>query len=155
VIFRAIPTFDGYEVSDAGVVRSYRKQRGGRRVTPVVIGGALDEAGYPFVHLMQDGRCVTRRTHVLLLLAFVGPRPEGADIRHLNGDSTDCRLENLAYGSRSENALDRERHTPRTHCKRGHQFDEINTYWTPSGDRECRPCRKAARDRYRARRRAA
>lgn len=28
----------------------------------------------------------------------------------------------------------------KTHCKRGHEFNEENTYWTPSRHRACRPC---------------
>ena len=38
--------------------------------------------------------------------AFVGEPPEGMEVRHLNGDPTDNRLENLKYGSRTENILD-------------------------------------------------
>ena len=29
---------------------------------------------------------------------------------------------------------------PVTHCKRGHEFDEANTYWRPDGSRRCRSC---------------
>jgi Fe-S-cluster-containing dehydrogenase component len=32
----------------------------------------------------------------------------------------------------------------KTHCLRGHPFDEVNTYWTKRGARDCRAC---ARDR--------
>lgn len=43
----------------------------------------------------------------------------------------------------------------RTHCRRGHEFTEKNTYHAASGDRRCRRCdadrrragRKAARER--------
>lgn len=33
----------------------------------------------------------------------------------------------------------------KTHCKRGHPFDPLNTYAKPDGSRQCRACR----DRYR------
>lgn len=150
--FRAIPGYDGYQVSDTGVVRSYRKPGGGRRARPIIIGGTLDDHGYPSSHLVDDaGREVTVRIHSLLALAFIGPRPEGQEVRHVNGDRTDCRLANLAYGTRSENCLDREQHNPRTHCVRNHPFDEANTYTAPNGDRGCRTCRRAAQAAYRAR----
>ena len=44
--------------------------------------------------------------HQLVMRAFVGEPPEGMEVRHLNGDPTDNRLENLKYGSRTENILD-------------------------------------------------
>jgi len=44
--------------------------------------------------------------HVLILLAFRGPKPKGLCARHLNGDTSDNRLENLAYGTYQENSLD-------------------------------------------------
>jgi WhiB family redox-sensing transcriptional regulator len=42
----------------------------------------------------------------------------------------------------------------KTHCKRGHRFDAINTYYAPDGQRRCRTCLRDAqptRDRRRRR----
>jgi hypothetical protein len=44
-----------------------------------------------------------------VLLAFVGPRPDGAVGRHFNDDPVDNRPENLAWGTRLDNAADRLR----------------------------------------------
>lgn len=44
--------------------------------------------------------------------------------------------------------------TPKTHCKRGHLFDEVNTQVGPQGWRHCRVCRAAAQRRYRERQKA-
>lgn len=47
---------------------------------------------------------------MLVMLAFVGPRPDGLDVCHGNGNPADNRLENLRYGTRSENMRDALRH---------------------------------------------
>jgi hypothetical protein len=40
------------------------------------------------------------------MLTFVGAPPDGMEVLHNNGDPTDNRLENLRYGTRTENILD-------------------------------------------------
>lgn len=51
-----------------------------------------------------------RSVHVLVANAFLGSKPFAkAEIRHLNDIPTDNRVENLAWGTRSENSLDRIR----------------------------------------------
>ncbi len=39
----------------------------------------------------------------------------------------------------------------RTHCPRGHPYDEINTYYRPNGGRFCRTCKRAGNRAYKAR----
>ncbi len=48
--------------------------------------------------------------HRLVLEAFIGECPKGMETRHLNGNSHDNRLSNLAWGTRSQNAFDRNTH---------------------------------------------
>lgn len=52
------------------------------------------------------GRGSTRTVHTLVMEAFVGPAPKGQEVRHLDGDPSNNRLGNLAYGSRSQNLRD-------------------------------------------------
>lgn len=40
------------------------------------------------------------------MLAFKGPPPEGHEVCHNNGDPADNRLENLRYGTRTDNLHD-------------------------------------------------
>lgn len=49
------------------------------------------------------GRGNSRLVHQLVLEAFVGPCPANCEVLHLNGVPFDNRLENLKYGTRSEN----------------------------------------------------
>jgi hypothetical protein len=46
----------------------------------------------------------------------------------------------------------RHRNASKDHCEHGHRFDAANTYYTPTGERRCRTCRRTAsraRDRRR------
>lgn len=94
---------DRYEVSDEGGVR--RIARGSICAKPTAI--SLQARGYASVLLHQGSRKGRRHlVHALVMAAFVGPRPEGHVIRHLNHVKTDNRLANLAYGTPEENRQD-------------------------------------------------
>lgn len=127
--WKEVPGYEQYLVSDSGRVAKISQMK-----PPT---GALPY----YVHSIPDGNGgrVNCYRHDWVLAAFVGPKPEGAVVRHLNDVPTDNRLENLAYGTRSENQLDwrKARYTPLTVCKRGHVLAEVGTY---EGNR-CRKCR--------------
>lgn len=143
-LWRPIPGYEGtYEVSTLGRVRSRPRERtrGGILKTPP------GTSGYPEVRLYADGVGRTRRIHVLVCLAFLGPCPAGLEVRHLDDDKTNPTLPNLLYGTRSENVLDRVRlgthnMATKTRCVRGHDLtDPTNIYLIPStGSRQCRAC---------------
>lgn len=114
--WRVIPGFDMYEVSDQGRVRSWK--RGGRgghlwRAQPKLLKPGVGTHGYRLVVLRKDGKDHTRTVHKLVLLAFVGPAPDGLECRHLNGNEHDNRLANLRWGTRQENVADRMLHAQR------------------------------------------
>lgn len=44
--------------------------------------------------------------HDLVAVTFLGPKPLGAIVRHLNDDPSDNRLQNLKYGNQSDNTAD-------------------------------------------------
>lgn len=48
--------------------------------------------------------------HRLVMYTFVGPCPEGQEVRHLDGDPSNNNLSNLAYGTRKQNMQDAVRH---------------------------------------------
>jgi hypothetical protein len=154
-VWMPVPDYGGlYEVSDQGRVRSWQPRW---RDLPRLLDPSPNGSGYAFVHLCRDGRTRAVKVARLVLEAFVGPMPEGMETLHINGDSADDRLANLRYGTHAENNRDRVRHgthhnTAKTHCKRGHLFDDANTYVRPDNPthRQCRECRRDARRRAEA-----
>jgi len=88
---------------------------------------------------------------MMMMLAFIGPRPDGLETRHLDGNPTHNHLSNLAYGTHRENALDMIRHgqshnANKTHCPQGHPYNEANTRQVNvkgrTGFRVCRTCER-------------
>lgn len=86
--------------------------------------------------------------HRVICLAFYGPCPADMEVRHLDGDPANNRVDNLRYGTHSENMHNRVRHgrasVPRapwvrTQCPQGHPYDTANTL-TYGGKRSCRAC---------------
>lgn len=107
----------------------------------------IDKAGYPRVTLKVGGARHNYLVHHLVLKAFVGPKPAGMECRHLNGNPADDRLENLKWGTPTENSYDTVRHgrhqgAIKTHCKNGHEFTPENTAPQTNGGRACRTCNK-------------
>lgn len=57
-----------------------------------------------------DGTCKNYHVHELVMLAFVGAKPDGMVIRHLDGNNQNNHKDNLCYGTKSENVSDMVRH---------------------------------------------
>jgi hypothetical protein len=101
--WKAIDQSPGYEVSDAGEIRSWLPWRG----TPVPRVLRVNVVnGYAQVVIRTNGRRVYRYVHHLVLEAFVGERPSGTECCHANDDALDNRLSNLRWGTPRENADD-------------------------------------------------
>lgn len=99
-----IPGFPKYAVSSAGNVWSFKRGKV-RKLKP-----ATQLSGHLQVSLRAVGKTTIMLVHRLVLFAFVGPPTDGMECRHLNGDPKDNRLENLCWGTKSENAQDSLRH---------------------------------------------
>lgn len=60
------------------------------------------------------------RVHSAVMLAFVGPRPAGLEVRHLDGNPKNNVLSNLAYGTAGQNRIDAYEHGGRPTGERCH-----------------------------------
>ena len=99
-----VPFWYRYEVSNLGRVRHMK-------FMCVLATFRSKTSGYEEV-ILRDNRRVQRHVqiHRAVLVAFRGPPPEDCEARHLNGDRSDNRLENLVWGTRSENTQDKWAH---------------------------------------------
>lgn len=108
---------DYYEVSDRGRVRSLdrtvRCSWGAIHFRPGVVmkltrrSRRPDSPVYEAVVLRIGKRIERWMIHRLVLTVFVGASRNGEEGRHLNGDSLDNRLTNLAWGTHKENEADK------------------------------------------------
>lgn len=126
-----------YSVSDRCRLRS---ERSGSILSTPQSNGKYCIAGFTV-----NGVHATKSLHVVVAKAFLGERPEGMVIRHLNSDPTDNRIENLAYGTPKENIADSlaagtNYASNKTHCPRGHEYSGENLRVTNNGNRRCRAC---------------
>lgn len=95
-----------YEVSNLGRVRSHC-----RPGHPIMLRPYPNRQGYLRVALMVGGgRGRTVFVHRLVGPAFLGEMPAGLQTRHLDGNPANNRVDNLKYGTGSENTADRLRH---------------------------------------------
>jgi len=92
-----IKEFPKYSVTREGFVLSKRCQ----------LKGTPDKGGYLTVGLHKDGKQYTKKVHQLVAAAFLGPCPEGQEVRHKNSNPSDNRADNLTYGTRSDNERDK------------------------------------------------
>lgn len=89
------------------------------------------------------GRFGNLYSHRVSFIAFNGPLPDGTEIDHLCRQRECCNPLHLEAVTHRENI--RRGETPcsqnarATHCVRGHEFSEENTF-TKNGSRKCRMC---------------
>jgi len=114
--YRPVPELPGYRVGSDGSVWSQwqRKSLGQGNGTKAFIGESWhrlrpgrDRKGYLYVNVRGKNHWV----HRLVLLSFVGPCPKGMEACHFpDRNPANCRRENLRWGTKRANSLDRRIH---------------------------------------------
>jgi hypothetical protein len=97
--WRDIPEHEGYQASNLGRVRSNRRHKTWKILSPTVLS-----CGYERLFLYDGtGNENSRQKYVhrLVLKAFVGDSDLQCD--HINGNKSDNRIENLRYCTHAEN----------------------------------------------------
>lgn len=102
VEWRVVHRWTGlYEVSNDGRVRRAGIASGatvGRVLSPL-----LDRRGYHKVCLVGGGRKEYRLVHRLVAEAFIGRRPDGMEVNHIDADKDNNAAANLEYLTPTEN----------------------------------------------------
>jgi len=116
-VWKPIPNFPGYEVSDYGRIRSYRKYLGGNiweinKEPQRILKSALSHSGkgYLFVRLIVNNKPSFLSVHTAVLITFIGQPPIGYQCRHKDGDKLNNHLDNLIWGTSKQNCKDRSLH---------------------------------------------
>jgi hypothetical protein len=90
------PCFEDYQVSNFGNVR----RRNGK-----VLKCSRHSAGYRYFQLQRNDRRVNYMVHHLVARNFIGERPQGLIIDHIDRDRTNNHIDNLRYTTYKENSI--------------------------------------------------
>lgn len=88
-----------YQASNLGKIKSYKN---GKILRP----WTKNKTGHLCVDLYLNNKRRHLFVHRLILETFIGPCPLGMECRHLDGNPLNNRLDNLCWGTRSENIKD-------------------------------------------------
>ena len=107
-IWKVISGYKNYEVSNKGRVRRsahIRCDKRGRTSTikEIIMKPEVTFNGYLRVGLYKNGRFHHKRIASLVAEAFLGIKPNGKEIDHIDGDKTNNTPENLRYVTHKEN----------------------------------------------------
>lgn len=122
---RPIPDAPGYLASSDGkILSTWRRTREGRKVSFALDGEPKELSAYdrksvkgeptPYRSVMikwANGKRKPAYVHHLVALAFLGPRPDGAEVLHGAQGSSCNAADNLRYGTPDENGAER------AHCR--------------------------------------
>lgn len=94
-IWKPIPDYPGYEVSNLGKVKSFYG------IKPKLLKTKICRFNYHSVRLQKNKKQIRIAVHKLVMLVFIGPSE--LQIDHLSRNKSDNTLLNLEYVTSSEN----------------------------------------------------
>lgn len=97
----------------------------------------LNEAGYGQIRLNDQLYYAHRVSYVIAY----GPIPDGLEVDHVKAKGCTNRHCVAPLHLEAVTRVENMRRTTRTHCHRGHAFDEANTYIrSDTGIQQCKAC---------------
>jgi hypothetical protein len=119
--------------------------------------GAINRGGYGHMSVKYEDGWRVRTVHRVAFRILIGPIPEGLELDHLCRVRRCCNPWHLEPVTKTVNI--RRGLAPvtsgrwlrdRTHCPKGHPYNEENTRVSSSGRRHCRTCDRDRAKRNRA-----
>lgn len=109
--WRDIENFPGYQVSNTGLVRSLDREVVDKNGAIHPLKGKLlkpwfSTNGYAQCDPCKSGKHYRHPIHRLVAHTFIGRCPDGSEVCHGVGGRLDNSVENLSYGTKSQNKLD-------------------------------------------------
>lgn len=107
-MFAPIPGWEGeYSINSSGDVRreayQVEKSAGVWNIKAKIIKSHVNADGYKRVNLIRDGKITLKFAHELVAITFIGQRPDGMFIDHIDRNRTNNSPDNLRYVTRSGN----------------------------------------------------
>lgn len=114
--WRPVVGYEGlYEVSSHGRVRSLTRLCRGKcdslcRHNGTVLKAKTTRDGHQGISLSRERRYKSTNVHLLVLEAFVGPRPKGLQCCHNDGNEANNFVGNLRWDTPANNGSDKVKH---------------------------------------------
>jgi len=104
-VWKAVPGFEFYDVSNTGRVRSWKTMGYGnkRAAIPHLLKPILHNR-YFVVSFTKDRHSFMMKVHQLVMVTFKGQRSKGMEVSHINENSLDNRPLNLKWATPKENS---------------------------------------------------
>ena len=120
-IWKEIPGWEGYySISSLGRAKSHKriitekksslKTQIKYEIPEKILNPNIDKIGRHRISLSKNSKITTRFIHTLVLMTFVGKRAADKECCHKDGNPGNNKLDNLYYGTRSENIADAKKH---------------------------------------------
>lgn len=114
--WKSVPGYYGcYEASSYGRLRSvaiyhHRAGRIVRRSAPKIRKPSYNRDGYLRFRMSRGPERFNHQAHSIIALTFLGPRNQGQEVCHIDGNRQNNAIENLEYGTKAENMRHRDLH---------------------------------------------
>lgn len=110
--WRSIASLPGYEVSEYGHLRRIVALLKHSKRYPVgrEHSYGLAGKGYAFYNVIGKSKRKNVYAHSLVAEAFIGPKPDGMEVAHNDGNKLNCHFSNLRYATSKENNFDKIAH---------------------------------------------
>jgi hypothetical protein len=97
------PFIEDYEISNLGNVRRKMKKGNYKNIT-----GSIMNRGYRYIQLQRNGKRINHLVHQMVAEKFIGIRPEGLVIDHIDRNKLNNNVSNLRYVTQKVNCYNRD-----------------------------------------------